>query len=131
VDCPACRQVMIVAEREAIELDCCPRCRGIWFDAGELDLLAEKLGLPGGEHDPRRFVLAETREKSRRCPRCDRALEKVWFDESRTVLLDRCGGGHGLWFDRGELGRVLEIEASPGSTVTGTLLSFLGESFRR
>ena len=37
--CPVCKNMMIVVEHEHIELDYCPDCAGVWFDAGELDLL--------------------------------------------------------------------------------------------
>ena len=129
MDCPKCRRPMIVVEREAIELDYCPACFGFWFDAGELDLLAEKNGLPRAEHDVSRFVPAAQPEKGWRCPRCDRALEKVWFDADRTILVDRCT--HGLWFDRGELGRSLEAVRPNTPGAPGTIVSFLGETFRR
>ena len=129
MDCPKCRKTLIVVEREGIELDCCPDCPGLWFDAGELDLLAEKNGLPGTEHDVARFAPAETAETRRSCPRCDRAMEKVWFDPSRTILVDRCR--HGLWFDRGEVGRALDSIHPETPGVPGTIVSFLGETFRR
>jgi hypothetical protein len=129
VDCPRCRRPLLVLERLGIELDYCPACPGFWFDAGELDLLAEKNGLPSAEHDVGRFALAQTEEAARPCPRCDRAMQKVWFDPGRTILLDRCA--HGLWFDRGEAGRALDSirPAAPGAPAT--IVSFLGETFRR
>ena len=129
MDCPKCRRPMIVAEREGIEVDCCLACPGLWFDAGELDLLAEKNGLPRAEHDVSRFVPAQSTEKGRRCPRCDRTLEKVWFDPDRTVLVDRCT--HGLWFDRGEVGSALKAMRPDIPGAPGTIVSFLGETFRR
>ncbi len=131
MDCPACRQPLIVAERDGIELDCCPFCRGLWFDAGELQLLEEKLGLPRDARDFSRLPLAETTEKPRLCPRCDRALEKVYADPGRTIIVDRCDRGHGLWFDHGELGRVLELQAGAIPGPAAAIVSFLGESFRR
>ena len=41
--CPVCRVPTYVVEFDKIELDLCPDCQGIWFDAGELELL---LGTP-------------------------------------------------------------------------------------
>jgi Zn-finger nucleic acid-binding protein len=46
--CPTCREVMIVVEQDKIELDHCPQCSGVWFDAGELELMLERMGLDGG-----------------------------------------------------------------------------------
>ena len=129
MDCPACRQVLIVVERERIELDCCAACRGLWFDAGEFDLLAEMHGLGPAERDTARFALAPIEERGRLCPRCDRAMDKVWFDEQHTILVDRCV--HGIWFDRGELGHALESVNLGRSDARGVMVSFLGETFRR
>ncbi len=129
MDCPACRQPMIVAERDGIELDCCTVCRGLWFDAGELDLLAERNGLPRAERNLKGFAAADASERSRDCPRCDRAMEKIWFDPARTLLVDRCA--HGLWFDRGEVGRALDSIHPDTPGTPGTIVTFLGETFRR
>jgi uncharacterized protein len=127
VNCPLCREPLIVAEREGIELDWCPSCRGLWFDAGELELLAEKAGrvLPSGavaapdEKDP-----AGT---ARSCPRCDRKLETASLGSELKVTLDRCGAGHGLWFDHGELGSLMaRLPVTPGSHPEA-VLRFLGE----
>jgi len=131
LDCPACRQPLIVAERTEIELDCCPGCRGIWFDATELDLLIERLGLPQAERDYSRLALARIDERPRSCPRCDRVMEKVFFDVGRSVVVDWCARGHGLWFDCGELGRVLGQLAQLKNEPLCELASFLGETFRK
>ena len=33
---------LVIAERQGIEIDYCPKCRGIWLDRGELDKLVER-----------------------------------------------------------------------------------------
>jgi len=33
---------MLMAERQGIEIDHCPRCRGVWLDRGELEKLIER-----------------------------------------------------------------------------------------
>ncbi len=41
--CPTCRDVMLVmSERQGVEIDYCPQCRGVWLDRGELDKLLER-----------------------------------------------------------------------------------------
>lgn len=41
--CPHCTQhTLVMSERQGIEIDYCPNCRGIWLDRGELDKLLEK-----------------------------------------------------------------------------------------
>ena len=43
--CPVCKKDMFVVEYKQIELDYCHTCKGVWFDAGELELLLETGGL--------------------------------------------------------------------------------------
>jgi Zn-finger nucleic acid-binding protein len=43
VDCPVCKSVkLVMTDRQGIEIDYCPSCRGIWLDRGELDKLIER-----------------------------------------------------------------------------------------
>ncbi len=39
--CPTCEIDLHIAERQGVEIDYCPRCRGVWLDRGELDKLIE------------------------------------------------------------------------------------------
>ena len=41
--CPTCKDVnLVMSERQGIEIDYCPECRGIWLDRGELDKIIER-----------------------------------------------------------------------------------------
>ncbi|HVI57920.1 MAG TPA: zf-TFIIB domain-containing protein [Luteimonas sp.] len=41
--CPTCDNVhLAMTDRQGIEIDYCPQCRGIWLDRGELDRLVER-----------------------------------------------------------------------------------------
>ena len=40
--CPACRADLVMSERQGIEIDYCPKCRGVWLDRGELDKIIER-----------------------------------------------------------------------------------------
>lgn len=41
--CPTCKEHnLVMSERQGIEIDYCPECRGIWLDRGELDKILEK-----------------------------------------------------------------------------------------
>ncbi|MDK9700078.1 MAG: zf-TFIIB domain-containing protein [bacterium] len=44
--CPVCDVDLSMAERSGIEIDFCPKCRGIWLDRGELDKIIEKSMVP-------------------------------------------------------------------------------------
>jgi Zn-finger nucleic acid-binding protein len=41
--CPHCAEAtLVMSERQGIEIDYCPQCRGVWLDRGELDKLIER-----------------------------------------------------------------------------------------
>lgn len=37
--CPTDQTILVMTERQGIEIDYCPSCRGVWLDRGELDKL--------------------------------------------------------------------------------------------
>lgn len=42
--CPICPDVaLILHQRQGVEIDYCPQCRGIWLDRGELDKILERM----------------------------------------------------------------------------------------
>lgn len=43
--CPNCEETLVMSERQGIEIDYCPKCRGVWLDKGELDKIIEKSAL--------------------------------------------------------------------------------------
>jgi len=40
--CPVCKIDLVMSERQGIEIDYCPQCRGVWLDRGELDKIIER-----------------------------------------------------------------------------------------
>ncbi|NTW81970.1 MAG: hypothetical protein HGB36_01175 [Chlorobiaceae bacterium] len=40
--CPVCNVDLLITERQSIEIDYCPQCRGVWLDRGELDKIIER-----------------------------------------------------------------------------------------
>jgi Zn-finger nucleic acid-binding protein len=42
MQCPNCQATLLMSERQGIEIDYCPQCRGVWLDRGELDKLIER-----------------------------------------------------------------------------------------
>jgi Zn-finger nucleic acid-binding protein len=42
--CPVDRTPLVMSERQNIEIDYCPTCRGVWLDRGELDKIIERSG---------------------------------------------------------------------------------------
>lgn len=43
MQCPICTDTaLVMSERQGVEVDYCPKCRGVWLDRGELDKLIER-----------------------------------------------------------------------------------------
>jgi Zn-finger nucleic acid-binding protein len=40
--CPHCNVDLLMTNRENVEIDYCPQCRGVWLDRGELDKIIER-----------------------------------------------------------------------------------------
>ncbi|MDI1246787.1 MAG: zf-TFIIB domain-containing protein [Rhodoferax sp.] len=41
--CPTCPDAtLVMSDRQGVEIDYCPNCRGIWLDRGELDKLLDR-----------------------------------------------------------------------------------------
>ena len=52
MQCPVCRVALAMSDRQGIEIDYCPQCRGVWLDRGELDKIIERSG-PAAPSTPR------------------------------------------------------------------------------
>jgi len=42
--CPVCKIPLVMSDRQGVEIDYCPQCRGVWLDRGELDKIIERSG---------------------------------------------------------------------------------------
>ena len=49
MNCPKCNVTLIMSDRQGIEIDYCPTCRGVWLDRGELDKIIERSVMPQGQ----------------------------------------------------------------------------------
>lgn len=128
--CPVCEKTdMAVLELEGIEIDYCLKCRGIWLDSGELELLI-------GSAERKNEILSsfqdaekKCNEKKHLCPICSKAMKKVEvIIEKGDVIVDECSERHGLWFDKGELYHIINC-AAEGSKEENPVLKFLGDIF--
>jgi len=108
MNCPVCKEPLIVLELHEIEIDYCPSCSGIWLDAGELELLLE-------DQTEREKIISsfhldpDHTEKPYRCPICRKKMDKIYVGDKKEFLIDKCPDNDGLWFDKGELKDVLEM----------------------
>lgn len=52
--CPIDATELVMTERHGVEIDYCPKCRGVWLDRGELDKIIDKAVPPVVQEEPRR-----------------------------------------------------------------------------
>jgi uncharacterized protein len=133
--CPVCRKDALIVEYNHIELDYCPTCHGVWFDAGELELLLEITGLEDHRHYLDGIVHAPeaaSPEKKRKCPICRHKMKKTYIDKDKKVLVDICHVGDGIWFDGGEVSHLLKslVDKSTEKGASQDVLAFVGEMFK-
>jgi len=126
---------MMVVEHQRVELDYCPGCEGVWFDAGELELLLElaELTSPGLEIES---ILSlpeiKTAAGKRRCPICQQNMKEVSIGNP-AIDIDVCRRGDGLWFDGGEVNQlILQLAKEPANTGGSQqrIITFLGDVFK-
>ncbi len=65
--CPHCRVTLAMTTRANVEIDYCPKCRGIWLDRGELDKIVERAAADIAPQAPAQAapVVRELRRDSR------------------------------------------------------------------
>ncbi|MFZ5471794.1 MAG: zf-TFIIB domain-containing protein [Myxococcota bacterium] len=115
--CPICpSQPMRAVSAKDVELDICPRCEGLWFDASELELFPNR---PSAKAflSHARLAPGRCRKNGHRvakgllqcqgcgsalacCPSCGQPLAMVGTTQ---CVLDVCSACEGVWLDKGEL----------------------------
>ena len=65
--CPVCSVTLTMSNRQGVEIDYCPQCRGVWLDRGELDKIIERSAVetaaPQRDADPRARYDDEYRDR--------------------------------------------------------------------
>jgi Zn-finger nucleic acid-binding protein len=110
--CPDCREAMGTVRVGSVTLDECERCGGLWVDSGsfrricaerEEQAVVLQLGTPSpgmpSPAEPQGYVP---------CPECRRLMNRQNFARVSGVILDVCRA-HGVWFNPGELQRIVEF----------------------
>ncbi len=133
--CPVDSSDMIVIEYQKIELDYCPRCHGVWFDTGELELLLKSAALAGSNLAQSPILKSpevRTAEEKRRCPICRLRMRKTAIGKP-PIMIDACPRGDGLWFDGGEVGGLIKSLAGKTGDKVGPrkeVADFIGTVFK-
>src|SRR5262245_24091464 len=117
--CPDCKTAFNAFEGGPGRLHDCASCGGQFVDHPLLrDLLAQREVY--GREAPRRppqFNPLSSPMRYVPCPVCDQMMMRKNFGRSSGVIVDICTP-HGVWFDRGELPRVLAFVEAGGLELT-------------
>lgn len=100
--CPKCATGMETLMVDGVEVDRCTRCEGLWFDAGELDWLAQDEiaeAIDVGAVDDGRTMNKLTEID---CPRCGKPMKHVADRHKPEIRYEVCIGCEGAFLDAGE-----------------------------
>ncbi len=110
MNCPRCQTELQTRSTDGVEIDECPSCRGIWFDADELRRVKDEadpdlnwMDFELWKHEDRFHVA----EKSTDCPKCEVPLVAIDYGET-GVVVDFCTQCRGAWLDAGELEKIID-----------------------
>jgi PAT family beta-lactamase induction signal transducer AmpG len=101
--CPKCRSDMEQVEYEGTEVDRCETCKGIWFDAGEIELLRNKRAAAAIDTGDAKVGKKSNALDHYPCPRCSGSMVRVVDPQQHHIWFEVCGSCHGSFLDAGEL----------------------------
>ena len=101
--CPKCRSDMEQVEYEGTEVDRCETCKGIWFDAGEIELLRDKRAAAAIDTGDAKVGKKSNALDQYPCPRCSGSMVRVVDPQQPHIWFEVCGLCHGSFLDAGEL----------------------------
>jgi Zn-finger nucleic acid-binding protein len=142
IPCPVCLGVAMSKIRPEgnveLWLDHCPRCGGIWFDEGEVEML--RAAHPRSLATKVRISEAASRMQCHSChasmarnlskctacgwknvldcPRCEKPLEPI---QRNGLKIDVCKSCHGAWFDNSELAEIWNRSVTASANRQGIL----------
>ncbi len=114
MQCPVCRETLRTIEYEGIEIETCDECEGEWLDHGELPKILQRREVQFDEEERRALVNAtkikgvplKDVDRDLPCPKCGATTDAINYGGNTGIILDRCTGCKGIWFDGGELEKV-------------------------
>lgn len=77
--CPNCNETLLMTQRNKVEIDYCPKCRGIWLDKGELDKLLEQDNKRSSD-EYRRYDDEHDHDRHKQHPRKKKGFLGDFFD---------------------------------------------------
>lgn len=102
ISCPKCCCEMEQIKIDLVELDRCPSCQGLWFDARELDMLRKQKA--ARVVDTGNPELGEYMNQTDRysCPRCSGSMLHLVDPGQPHIWYETCASCRGTFLDAGE-----------------------------
>jgi Zn-finger nucleic acid-binding protein len=95
----------------------CERCLGLWVDVPSFEKICadreQQAAVLGAASPAPRGEVSEGKVRYAPCPECAQLMNRINFARCSGVIVDICKG-HGSWFDREELTRIVEFIRAGG-----------------
>lgn len=111
--CPRCRGEMSFLTIGATAVRECEQCLGLWLDVAAFEKICadreqQSAVLGTASPAPTHAVRETSKINYIPCPECSQLMNRINFARCSGVIVDVCKG-HGTWFDRDELSRIVEF----------------------
>jgi Zn-finger nucleic acid-binding protein len=115
--CPRCHVDLKHLQIDAISLSECERCDGLWSDVSTFEKICSEKEEQSAAltyfGNRQKATLAPSPISYVPCPQCKQLMNRSNFAHSSGVIVDLCKE-HGVWFDAGELPKIIDFIASGG-----------------
>ena len=122
--CPRCRIEIWPVRLGSTSVEECERCQGLWLDVKSFESICasreqQAAVLGGASPAPRNNAEDDAPVKYVPCPQCAQLMNRINFARCSGVIVDVCKG-HGTWFDKQELTRIVEFIREGGLEASRT-----------
>ena len=126
MQCPTCGDQPLHASmtQQGVEVDYCRQCQGVWLDKGEIFSFTKR---PKELSEAFQHARTAATRSQRLSPKTGRPMQEITFFNEKLVL-DVCPETEGIWFDEGEIERLVDADPDLLSLRLDTTISSLDET---
>lgn len=117
MNCPRCQAQLKVETYRGIEVDRCPKCKGMWLDYGELEQLEDTVY---DQDESKGILMIRSFESELPCPKCENPMQRFSY-RAYDLELDFCEQEHGVWLDAEEENQILKLMKQRGKDLNRKL----------
>lgn len=112
MECPDCHAELRQVSYKGVLIDECPKCRGRWFDRGELKKAKDRIDddlrwLDFDLFGPEADKYAVPSSKKVWCPKCSIRMTSLAYQKS-GITISKCTQCHGVWLSHGEFEAIVK-----------------------